>query len=194
MRDFVIWANKPLQPGFSLNDLPGAGRADLLARCVNAGLWLSHGVRDDAAVHISVESNGERLVISFFGGKIRRVSPDERNIGSWLKMALECLAENKERVQEGVTVKKKDFLTFIKSFAGRDIIILKEDGTDIRSTTLKNPVFILGDHLDLPEDIMAEIKKLKVKEVSVGSVSLLASHAITVANNEMDRLDGPEGT
>lgn len=186
MRDFIIYANKLLQPGFSLNDLPGSGRIDLLARCVNAALWLSHGVRDDTAVHLYVDI-GERVLITFHGDRIRRVSPDERNIGSWIKISLETLMENKERVQDGITVKKVKLLDFLKEFKNRDIIILREEGDDIRETKLINPVFVLGDHLDLPVDILKELESLKTKTISLGPKSILASHAIVLANNEMDR-------
>lgn len=187
MRDFIIYANKPLQAGFSLNDLPGSGRVDLLARCVTAGLWLSHGIRDDVNVHLCVEVESERAVISFYGSRIKRVSPDERNIGSWIKRSLECIAEGKEKVQEGITVKKISLEEFLKVFSDRDIAVLSEDGGEME--TMKDPIFILGDHLDLPDEALKQIGK--TKRISLGPKSLLASHAIVLANAQLDKHDGP---
>jgi tRNA (pseudouridine54-N1)-methyltransferase len=187
MRDFIIYANKPLQPGFPLNDLPGSGRADLLARCVNSALWLSHGVRRDTSVHLSVEVNKQRLMVTFSGEKMKRVSPDERSIASWIKKALDRFLEGEERVQEGITVQKLNLPDFLKRFKGRDIIILKEGGRDIRVTELKEPVFVLGDHLDLPENLLESLNKFNPKKVSLGPESLLASHAIILAHGKMDR-------
>jgi len=49
MRTYVIAAHKAVTtPKFSLNDLPGgAGRMDIVARCINASLFLSHDLRRD---------------------------------------------------------------------------------------------------------------------------------------------------
>ncbi len=187
MRDFIVYANMPVKPTFQLDDLPGSGRVDLLARCVSSALWLSHSVRRDTCVHLCVEVEGRKTFITFSGARIRRVSPDERNIASWIRRALECLAEGREKVQEGVTVQKRGLQDFVRGFGGRDIIILKEDGADIRDACPENRVFILGDHLDLPEDALKELKPFRPGAVSVGPQSLLASHAIILAHNEMDR-------
>lgn len=185
----MIYANKPLEPGFSLNDLPGSGRIDLLARCVSSALWLSHGVRRDTSIHLFVEVNKQRVMISFSGLKIKRVSPDERNIASWISKALDCFVEGKEQVQEGIKIQRIGLPRFLEQFRGRDIIILKEGGKDVRESELKDPAFILGDHLDLPEGVLKELERFHPKEVSLGPESLLASHAIVLAHNEMDRKD-----
>ena len=48
--------------GFSLNDLPGSGgRMDVLCRCVNAALFLSHDLRRD--VEIGRASCRERVCL-----------------------------------------------------------------------------------------------------------------------------------
>ena len=187
MRDFILYVNNPIKPDFSLNDLPGSGRVDLIARCVSSALWLSHNVRRDTNIHICFETNGVRFVLSFFGLKIKRVSPDERNIASWIKKAIQIALENKERVQEGIIIRKIDIETFLNEFTGRDIVILKEEGVDIRKVELENPVFVLGDHLDIPENVLNIVKKFNPKIVSLGPKSYLASHAIVLVNNEMDR-------
>jgi tRNA (pseudouridine54-N1)-methyltransferase len=47
MRQFVVVGHDaPTTDDFSLDDLPGAGRLDVLCRCITAALLLSHGIRD----------------------------------------------------------------------------------------------------------------------------------------------------
>jgi len=186
MRDFIICASVPVK-AVSLDDLPGSGRIDVLARCVNAALWLSHGVRRDATIHLCFECSGEKSAMSFSGLSIKRVSPDERNIASWIRRGLDAINKGQEQVQEGISVRKTDLAGLVSGFAGRDIVILKENGKDMRGMELKDPVFILGGHLDIPESELKALERFKLKEVSVGPKSLLASHAIALANNEMDR-------
>ena len=84
-------------------------------------------------------------------------------------------------------MKRTDLPGLVSSFAGRDIFILKEDGKDMREAALKDPVFILGGHMDIPEGELVALKRFGLKELSVGPKSLLASHAIVLAHNEMDR-------
>ena len=53
MKDFIIIGHKAVTGTFSLNDLPGAaGRMDILCRCVNAALFLSHDLRRDVRVFL----------------------------------------------------------------------------------------------------------------------------------------------
>jgi len=53
MKDFIIIGHKAVTAPFSLNDLPGtAGRMDILCRCVNAALFLSHDLRRDVRVYL----------------------------------------------------------------------------------------------------------------------------------------------
>ena len=81
MRTFVIVGHKAVTtPKFSLNDLPGgAGRMDILARCINASLFLSHDLRRDVDAYVVLlgEPNPP-ITIRFNGEKVRYLSPDER--------------------------------------------------------------------------------------------------------------------
>ena len=42
--------------GYSLNDLPGGGRMDVLCRCVNASFFLSHDLRRDVECYLVLYS------------------------------------------------------------------------------------------------------------------------------------------
>lgn len=52
MTDFIILAHKAhTRPVFKLNDLT-SGRMDILCRCVNSALFLSHDLRRDVNIHL----------------------------------------------------------------------------------------------------------------------------------------------
>jgi len=57
MRQFVvIGRDVPVDPdAISLSDVPGAGRLDVLCRCVSAGVFLSHGIRESVRVHLVID-------------------------------------------------------------------------------------------------------------------------------------------
>jgi tRNA (pseudouridine54-N1)-methyltransferase len=182
MSEFILYVNRKLNPNFSLNDLPGSGRADLIARCVSSALWLSHSVRREAVIRIFFSKN--KRAVSFYGNKIKRISPDERNIASWIKKAL----ASDKKVNPGIETQKTDFKNFIEKLEKRKIYILSEKGEDIRKLSVgENPVFVLGDHLDLPDETIKVIEKYNPQIVSVGPKSYLASHCIVLVHNELDR-------
>ena len=61
-----------------MNDLTGSsGRFDVLARAVNAALFISHGVREDSVIflHLMGGEGPSRRVV-FDGSKLRGVRPD----------------------------------------------------------------------------------------------------------------------
>ena len=97
MRQFILYAGKTVTSSdFSLDDLPGSGgRMDLIARCICNALWISHDLRRDACIHIvACGSPNPPVVISFYGDRLRNVSPDERNIAAWIKKALASKKRN----------------------------------------------------------------------------------------------------
>lgn len=182
MRDFIVYFNQKVNPKFHMNNLPGSGRVDLMARCVSSALWLSHKVRKDTNIHLFLSRN--KKLITFYGGRIKRISPDERNIASWLRKSL----QKEGKIQSGIETEETDFQKLLEKFSEKKLYLLTEEGKDIRKTRPKeNPIFLLGDHLDLPPEILELARKHKPEEISLGPQSYLASHCIVLANNELDR-------
>ncbi len=195
MKDFVIIGHKAVTAPFSLNDLPGAaGRMDILCRCVNAALFLSHDLRRDVRVYLVLKGEpAPPKLICFDGAKVKYLSPDERSAASLIKKALE------KNVQEfwtestpGVSIRKGDFGDILTEL-NKKIIYLREDGEDIRG---KEPgespegfLFVLGDHLGPTENEEKLIEAYEHEIVSVGPLSLHADHCIVILHNEMDRLE-----
>ncbi|MBI3461263.1 tRNA (pseudouridine(54)-N(1))-methyltransferase TrmY, partial [Candidatus Acetothermia bacterium] len=110
MRTFVILAHKaPLTHEFSLNDLPGgAGRIDVLCRCVTASFCLSHGIRKDVQVYLVFQN---QLVVRLHGETLRHLNPDERSTAALLQKALkaqsECVGEQEVQSTSGIFVSRR---------------------------------------------------------------------------------------
>ena len=90
-RRFAVIGHRAQSTGkINLNDLAGSsGRIDVLARAVNTGLFLSHGIRNDTHVTLHLLGGpGPSRRIWFEGPKLRGVHPDERAIAGQIGKAL----------------------------------------------------------------------------------------------------------
>jgi len=188
MKQFILYARKAVtSPDFSLDDLPGSGgRMDLVARCVCSALWISHDLRRDSCIHVvACGSPNPPVVISFYGNRLRGVSPDERNIAAWIKKTLA-----RKRKNPGINIRKLSFQQLVEEIAseGNIFYVLHEKGRDIARVKLKaDPVFILGDHIGLPRKEEKFVERFEYEQISLGTISYLASQCITVLHYELDK-------
>ncbi len=195
MREFILRALKAFtSPNFSLNDLPGAGRMDLVCRCISSALWISNDLRRDTKIHVVLE--GKPLppkTITFYGKELKGLSPDERNIASHIRLALKKglnLKMNEEvEVWSGIKIAKKSFESLVKEKAKEfQLIYLHPKGKDIREFEFKEKVcFVLGDHIGIPRKTEKLLDRIGAERVSLGPKVYLASHCITIVNYELDR-------
>ena len=192
MKNFLIIGHKAVTETFSLNDLPGAaGRMDILCRCVNAALFLSHDIRRDVCVFLVLKGEpSPPKIIRFDGSAVRYLSPDERSAASLIKKALEKKAQDFwTESSAGVSIRKGDLDAIIKELDMK-VTYLREDGKDIRLNKFNehsDQLFVLGDHLGLTEDEENIIGECEPEMISVGPLSLHADHCIVLLHNEMDR-------
>ncbi len=189
MKSFIIIGHKAATAPFSLNDLLGAaGRMDILCRCVNAALFLSHDLRRDVRVYLVLKGEpGPPKLIRFDGSGVRYLNPDERSAASLIRKALEKNAQGFwTESTPGVSVRKGE-LGDLLSELNKKITYLREDGEDVRGKSFEEPLFVLGDHLGVTEDEEKSIEGYKNEVVSVGPLSLHADHCIVLLHNEMDR-------
>ena len=170
---------------FSLNDLPGSGgRMDILCRCVNAALFLSHDLRRDTdCCLVLCGEPADKKTIRFSGSGVRSLSPDERSAAALIKKALgtPCGAVFRE-AGPGVFIRKGGLEELL---AENDFGMLDENGTDIRTAPDLPEAFLLSDHLNFTgpeEELIRDCPRF-----SVGPRCLHADHAITLVNNERDR-------
>jgi tRNA (pseudouridine54-N1)-methyltransferase len=191
MRQFiVIGHDAPTTPDFSLDDLAGgAGRLDLLARCVSAGLFLSHGIREDTRVHLVLR---DQFTVTFDGSSVRRLNPDERSTAALVRTALEhradAIGHMPAESTPGVTIRRMGFETVLDDVAdGATVVQLHEDGAPVVDVEPpSDPVFVLSDHHDFTDGETDLLSEAADERVTVGPEALHANHAITVAHNYLD--------
>ena len=190
MREFVVVGHDaPTTPEFSLDDLPGAGRLDVLCRCVTSALLLSHDIREAVRVHLVL---GGAYVVRFEGSELRHLRPDERSAASLVRGALEAREEAIGAMEAtpspGVYVGSGGLERAVDEAGERDeLLVLHEDGDPV--VDVDPPIdaaFVLSDHRDFTDEEMATLQDAGARQVSVDPRALHADHAVTVAHNYLD--------
>jgi tRNA (pseudouridine54-N1)-methyltransferase len=171
--------------GFSINDLPGSGgRMDVLCRCVNASLFLSHDLRRDVDCFLVLlgPPSGPKT-IRFSGATVRSLSPDERSAAALMKKVIDvpCGSEFREAA-DGVSIRKGGLERLLSEIP---FGVLDETGEDIRKAKDLPAGFLLSDHLNFTDGENDLIRDCPL--YSVGPKCLHADHTITVVHNELDR-------
>ncbi len=192
MRAFLVVGNYAHTQPFRLNDIPGAGRMDVLCRCVAQALFISHGIRKDVEIYLLMLGPPQPpKAVRIVGSEVKRMSPDERNIAGHIRKALGLRAnQDWQEVHSGVYVARKDLENILSDLSkSYDIYYLHENGEDIRKLVpqMKDPLFVLGDHIGLREDQEKTVLKFAAGVVSVSPLSLLAEQCIVIAHYELDR-------
>lgn len=191
MRQFVVLGHDaPTSAEFSLDDLPGgAGRLDVLARCVNSAFFLSHGIREDVRVFLV---HSDELTIRLEGRELRYVNPDERNIASILRGAIEkrsgAVGHMEVEATPGVYVSNRGFEPVLDEVARTGTIVqLHEDGAPLVDVEPPaEPAFVLSDHHDFQAWEAALLDEAASHRARVGPCVLHADHTITIAHNYLD--------
>jgi tRNA (pseudouridine54-N1)-methyltransferase len=187
MRQFVVVGHEaPADPGFSLDDLPGAGRLDVLCRCVNAGFFLSHDIREDVEVSLVLE---DAFTVRFDGRELRRLNPDERSTAALVRTALEAKAGAVGAMEAnpapGVYIGRRGLAGTLERVSGT-LFELHEDGDPVVDVDPpEDAAFVLSDHRDFTGEEASTLAAAD-ERVRVGPERLHADHAITVAHNWLD--------
>ncbi len=195
MREFIIYSNKGVTTSdFHIKDLPGSGgRMDLMARSIISALWLSHDMRRNTKIYINLNGEPEPpITVTFNGKNLRKASPNEREIGIWIKKALKRKKDLKNEewleTHSGIQISRKSFEDLIEKRRNKNIYILKEDGEDIRKKDVKeDSVYILGDNVGLPERVTEYLNDYETQKISLGPNSYFTTQSITLIQNELDR-------
>jgi tRNA (pseudouridine54-N1)-methyltransferase len=192
MRQFVVVGHDaPTTPEFTLDDITGgAGRLDVLCRCVTSAFVLSHAIREDVRAHLVL---GDAVTVTFTGRKLRRLNPDERSTAALIRTALErredAIGHQPVESSPGVSIRRRGVAGTLDAVAGADatLVQLDEGGTPVVDVAPpSDPVFVLSDHRDFT-DREAELLAARVDaRVSLGPRPLHADQAITVAHNYLD--------
>jgi tRNA (pseudouridine54-N1)-methyltransferase len=191
MRQFVVVAHEaPASGAFSLDALASeAGRMDLLARCLNAGLLASHGIREDARVHLVL---ADAFTVSVDGATVRNLHPDERSIAALVRSALEdredAIGHEPAEPSPGVEVYRMGFEATLDRLASEgSIVALHEDADPATAVDPPaDPVFVLSDHRDFTPEERDALAAAADHRLRLGPRTLHADHAITVAHHYCD--------
>ncbi|MBP1910797.1 tRNA (pseudouridine(54)-N(1))-methyltransferase TrmY [Thermococcus stetteri] len=196
MRTFILKANTAVtSPDFSLKDLPGTGgRIDLLCRFLNSAFLLSHGIRKDVRVFMTLYGKpNPPKTIHFEGPRLKvRLNPDERSTALILRKAFEVGKDLREPSKEvevlpGIYVSNMTFEDVVrKVMKDSKLYYLVEYGRPITEVEFpQNPAFVLGDHLGLSKEDERFLEDIAEK-VRVGRKSYLASHVVSFVNIWLD--------
>lgn len=180
----VIGHKASTNPEFSLNDMPGgAGRIDVLCRCINSSFFLSHDLRRDIECFLILKGGDVVRTLRFSGDKIRSLNPDERSSGALIKKGLaKASGDEFVKAADGIHIRNAGLEKLLSEY---EFAILDENGTDIRTVETLPENFILSDHQNFTEEESELLKGLP--KYSVGPKVLHADHTITVLLNEYDR-------
>ena len=194
MRYFVITGHKAVTTGdFKLDDIAGgAGRLDILVRCVNSAFFLSHDLRKDVEAYLVLEGGDDApKTVILKGSDLRYLNPDERSTSSLIRNALLKKVQPGEEIRSspGVYITRMSFGDVLKRLSEKgSFVYLKEDGTDCRDFEFpENPIFVLGDNHDLTEEEEELLLSYSPEKICIGPYSLHADHCMIIAQNELDR-------
>jgi tRNA (pseudouridine54-N1)-methyltransferase len=191
MRQFlVIGHDAPTTPSFELDDIAGgAGRLDVLCRCVNSAFFLSHDIRESVRVHLVL---GDEFTVRFEGSELRRLNPDERSTAALIRRALEtrdeAIGHMPAESTPGVSIRRMGFADALGDLArGATVVQLHEDGDPVVDVDApSDPLFVLSDHRDFTDEEESLLAAAADARVRLGPELLHADHAITVAHNYLD--------
>jgi|SRR6056297_761631 len=191
MCQFIVLGHEaPTTPDFSLADLAGgAGRLDVLCRCVNAGLFVSHGIRENTRVHLVLN---DEYTVRFDGSTAKRLYPNERAVASRIQGALEAtqdaIGHQPAEVSPGVELYRMGFESTLDAVAREGTVVeLHEDGEPlVDAEPPENPIFVLSDHNDFSAEEAELLAETADRRLSVGPEVLHADQTMTVVHNWVD--------
>jgi len=194
MRYFVITGHKAVTTGdFKLDDIAGgAGRLDILVRCVNSAFFLSHDLRKDVNIYLVMEGGDDApKTVIFRGSELRYLNPDERSTASLIRNALLKKVQPGEEIRSspGVYNTRMSFADVLERLSKvGSFVYLKEDGVDCRDYEFpENPIFVLGDNQDLTVEEESILQSYSPDKICIGPYSLHADHCMIIVQNEVDR-------
>jgi len=96
--------------------------------------------------------------------------------------------ESMEETSPGIFAYRRSFEEVVEENSDKEFYLLDEEGTPVDEVEFEGtPFFFLGDNRDLTDGEKNYLAKRGAKRVSLGNISYLSSHCITVMNWRMDR-------
>ena len=188
MRQFVVLGHEvPLAADFSLDDLTGVGRLDVLCRCVNSAFCLSHAIREEVRVWLVLQ---DEFTVRFEGSELRNLNPDERSTAALIRGALDekdgAIGHMAAESSPGVSISRRGFEGVLDELDGTLLELHEEGESVVETEPPAEPAFVLSDHRDFTEREAELLAEWADRRVRLGPERLHADHAITVAHNWLD--------
>ena len=189
MRRFlVIGHTATTEHGFTLDDLPGgAGRMDVLCRCVNSAFMLSHGLRRDVELYLVLLGPPyPPVTLKMVGSELKYLNPDERSTAAFISKALE-IDGGVEWQRSTPGIYRADIGLSKALLSLGDTVVLDAGGTPLQEThTEIIPGYVLSDHMPFSREDLSVLDGLP--RISVGSEQYHGHHVISVVQNWWDRI------
>ena len=191
-RKFAIIGHKaPSNGDLFLNDLPGlSGRMDVLARAINATLFLSHGIRHDSQiiVHLTGGDSPPRRVM-FDGSELGGVRPDERSISGHIKSIIKTKLPPVgiwKNVSSGIYQSGGGIEITLKEWEEENVLIyvLDKNGSNLQMKKHEKIGFLLSDDVPFTSEEYNVISKYK--KISLGEKWLQGQSCITIIHHLID--------
>jgi tRNA (pseudouridine54-N1)-methyltransferase len=197
MREFIYYSRTAPTSGSKIKeDLMKSGRLDIAIHTIISTFFLSHNLRDNTKLHLvfagppdpvkHLEILPEKKGIS----GMDKIYLNKKDIAKILKKMLYKYKPNsRSEIFPGYFIEKKPLLKILDEMSsqGKPLFLLDPKGEDIRSAKIpENPVFVLGDHLGLPNKELKRLKKI-CTPITIGKKKYFASHTVAIVNNEIDR-------
>jgi len=179
-RAFLLKASEGrTAPDFSLKSLAGSGgRMDLICRCVIAALAVPGGPERSTEITIVLEGPpNPPISVTFSGAEIEGAPQGEVEVGEMIAKAM------RGDPPRGVRAARWGFREALLDYRrqGFKAYYLHEEGEAFRYARLaQKGVFVLGDHKGLDPGSERLLDELGAKRISLGPISYLASHCITM--------------
>jgi len=201
MRRFIVVGQRARTArDFPLDDICGAGgRWDLLARCVQGALFISHDLRRDTElVLVALGEPDAPKAIRVSGADVRHLNPDERSTVALLSRALEAALPRNGRwvgVHPGIHVARRDLSRVLDGCEEGPLVLLDENGTvdgpDLPPLVPQgDATFIVGDNQGLTDEQLVDVRSRSPVKVRLGPLALHADHCIVLVHNVLDRASG----
>jgi len=196
MRTFILRARKGTTRWQDVrSQIGGDAHFEVIAHSVMNAFFISNGFRQDVEVYIILDRSAD------FPRTIKLSSRDGLSIAGFHEEAILTLVEKalkeSERLQKnetqviapGLQISGFGFEKLAASLLQtRQVYLLDRKGEDIRTIEFDmDPVFILSDHLAMPKNSVAGLKRQGLKIISLGKTMLFASQCVILINHELDR-------
>ena len=197
MRVFVLKARAaPTRSDKLLDGVGSTIHPEILAHTLMNAVFVAQSHRSEVVVHLVLESTEDfSRTVSFSADQLTALAGFHE--AAWLNLIARALDESqgmgKEEQREvcaGVLVRTLSFERLIKELAvDCQIYMMDPKGASIRDEAFvaDHLCFVLTDHIPMPKNSLARLKRLGARPISVGPKMLFASQCVVLIHNELDQ-------